>query len=350
VRAASVPTLVGMILETVPLGFPWPTLDPFLFCAYHLDEYPAGTEAMGPDPALLEGRNIGSDFEVRDGWRMYHGDVVPGFPRHPHRGFETVTVARRGLLDHSDSLGAKARFGRGDCQWMTAGSGIVHAEMFPLLDRESGNTAELFQLWLNLPAKHKMVDPAFTMMWSADIPKVTLRDDDGRETLVTVNAGSLAGHDAPAPPPNSWASEPDADVAIWTLEMQPGARAILPPGSAEAHRMLYFHRGQRLGIGERSVDVNTGVLVESGVPVELHNEGDAVAEILLLQGRPIGEPVARHGPFVMNTRAEIEQAFADYRKTQFGGWPWKNDAPVHPRGQGRFAVHADGRRDEAPSA
>lgn len=338
-----------MIVESVPLGFPWPTLDPFLFCAYHYDEYPAGAESMGPDPALLKGRAIGSDFTVRDGWRMYHGDVVPGFPRHPHRGFETVTVARRGLLDHSDSLGATARFGRGDCQWMTAGSGIVHSEMFPLIERKTDNTAELFQLWLNLPAKSKMVEPAFTMMWDAHIPKVTLVDDLGRKTLVTVNAGSLEDHSAPSPPPWSWAADPESHVAIWVLEMQPGAKASLPPTVAEAKRMLYFHRGQRLKIGEDAVDVNTASLVQSDAPLVLVNESDGVAEILLLQGRPIGEPVAHHGPFVMNTRAELQQAFDDYRRTQFGGWPWKTDAPVHPREQGRFAIHADGRREDAPS-
>ena len=91
---------------------------------------------MGP-AASLAGRDIGMDFEGKDGWRMYHGDVVPGFPRHPHRGFETVTLVRRGFIDHSDSLGATARFGRGDVQWMTAGRGIVHAEMFPLREREA---------------------------------------------------------------------------------------------------------------------------------------------------------------------------------------------------------------------
>ena len=338
-----------MIVESVALGFPWPTLDPFLFCAYHFDAFPAGQENMGPDRALLKGRNLGSDFTVREGWRMYHGDVVPGFPRHPHRGFETVTVARRGLLDHADSLGATARFGRGDCQWMTAGRGIVHSEMFPLLDRTSGNTAELFQLWLNLPAAHKMVEPAFTMMWAAQIPKVTLRDARGRETLVTVNAGSLEGHTAPSPPPHSWAANPDAHVAIWTLALQPGATVTLPPTVAEAHRMLYFHRGQRLGVGDGAIDVDTAALVQSDVPLLLENRGDATAEILMLQGRPIGEPVAAHGPFVMNTREEIQQAFADYRRDQFGGWPWKSDGPVHPRGQGRFAIHADGRREDAPA-
>src|SRR5690606_32849197 len=117
------------ILGMGRLGFPWPCLDPFLFCAYHNDAYPAGNERLGP-AASLAGRNIGQDFEGKDGWRMYHGEVVPGFPRHPHRGFETVTIMRRGFTDHSDSLGAAARFGPGDVQWITAGKGIVHAEMF----------------------------------------------------------------------------------------------------------------------------------------------------------------------------------------------------------------------------
>jgi quercetin 2,3-dioxygenase len=92
------------------------------------------------------------DFSGRDGWSMYHGSLVPGFPQHPHRGFETISFMRKGFMDHSDSLGAAARFGRGDVQWMTAGSGIVHAEMFPLLNRDAHNETELFQIWINLPA------------------------------------------------------------------------------------------------------------------------------------------------------------------------------------------------------
>ncbi len=146
------------ILDITPLGFPWPTMDPFLFCVYHDDRYPKGNAAMGPD-ASLAGREIGQDFAGKDGWRMYHGAQVPGFPSHPHRGCETVTSVRRGLIDHADSLGAAARFGGGDVQWLTAGRGIVHSEMFPLLDRAQPNPLELFQIWLNLPARDKMVAP-----------------------------------------------------------------------------------------------------------------------------------------------------------------------------------------------
>ena len=124
---------------------------------------------------LPEGPHIGQDFDSIDGWNMYHGKNVPGFPQHPHRGFETITYVRTGFCDHSDSMGATARFGRGDTQWMTAGKGIVHCEMFPLLKRDEPNPLELFQIWLNLPAEDKMVDPYFTMLWSHDTPTVVMQ-------------------------------------------------------------------------------------------------------------------------------------------------------------------------------
>ncbi len=131
-----------------PLGFPWQTQDPFLFCVHHEDDYPKGNEVMGP-AASLAGRQIGQDFASnKENWRMYHGEQVPGFPAHPHRGFETVTVVTKGVVDHSDSLGAAGRFGFGDVQWMTAGKGVQHCEMFPLLSKEKENPLELFQIWL----------------------------------------------------------------------------------------------------------------------------------------------------------------------------------------------------------
>ena len=334
----------SVVLNVLPLGFPWQTVDPFLFCVHHLDLYPAGNEAMGP-AASLAGRNIGMDFEGLDGWRMYHGDVVPGFPRHPHRGFETVTLARHGFIDHSDSLGATARFGQGDVQWMTAGRGIVHAEMFPLRERHAGNRAELFQIWLNLPRASKMVDPHFTMLWSGSIPEHVVADESGRETQVVTVAGALSGRTPPAGPPDSWASRPDSDVAIWTLTLAPGARFTLPPAAAGTRRTLYFFRGDRLRLGGEEHKAHAGLEVAAAREILLEN-GPSESEILLLQGRPIAEPVVQHGPFVMNTRHEILQAFADFQETQFGGWPWPSDGPVHPRDEGRFAIHADGHREQ----
>jgi len=331
------------ILGTVALGFPWPTFDPFLFCVHHDDAYPAGNQVMGPD-ASLTGRNIGMDFEGIDGWRMYHGDVVPGFPRHPHRGFETVTIARRGYIDHSDSLGATARFGHGDVQWMTAGKGIVHSEMFPLVRQDGPNTTELFQIWLNLPRADKLVDPYFTMLWDHAVPRHIVTD--GGKTTVAVVAGSLPGADAPTAPPNSWASRADAHVAIWTIQMEPEARWTLPRAAADAHRTLYFFAGDTLRVAGRELSSHAGVRLRADAETELIAGASAV-ECLLLQGRPIGEPVVQHGPFVMNTRQEIQQAMIDYQRDQFGGWPWPSDGPVHARDRRRFAIHADGRVDQA---
>jgi redox-sensitive bicupin YhaK (pirin superfamily) len=268
--------------------------------------------------------------------------VVPGFPQHPHRGFETVTVARRGFIDHSDSLGATARFGHGDTQWMTAGKGVVHSEMFPLREREQANPVELFQIWLNLPASAKMVEPHFTMLWSQDIPTLAVRDTNGKLANVTIVAGQIGELKAPPPPPHSWAAKPENEVAIWTIKLEPGARWTVPAASAAARRTLYVFRGKGVRVADTGVKPTSAVSLRPDVEVTLEN-GAEESELLLLQGRPIGEPVVQYGPFVMNSRAEIEQAFADYRKTGFGGWPWPSDAPVHERGEGRFARHADGK-------
>ena len=340
------------IVQIKPLGFPWETIDPFLFCAYHDDAYPAGNGAMGP-AVSLEGRAIGQDFSRKDGWSMYHGEEIPGFPGHPHRGFETVTIVRKGLIDHADSLGAAARFGGGDVQWVTAGAGIVHSEMFPLLDATAPNPLELFQIWLNLPARHKMVAPHFTMFWAEDIPRFTATDAEGRTTHVASVAGRIGpvlgapGEGGPlAPPPDSWAAQPDADLAIWTIRMAPGARWTLPAASgAGTRRSLYFFKGQSVTIADQRVAGHAVVEVRADAEVELVN-GDTEAEFLVLQGRPIGEPVAQYGPFVMNTQAEIAQTMQDYRRTQFGGWPWPDDAPVHGRDPARFAKHPDGREEK----
>ena len=330
------------ILSVTPLGFPWQTIDPFLFCVYHDDSYPKGNDAMGP-AASLAGRDLGQDFAGRDGWRMYHGREVPGFPSHPHRGFETVTIVRRGLIDHADSLGAAARFGGGDVQWLTAGRGVVHSEMFPLLDRKQPNPLELFQIWLNLPSKDKMAAPYFTMLWADDIPRQVFSDASGNATEVACIAGRLGAATPPPPPPNSWAADGSADLAIWTIKMAKGAHWTLPAASgATTRRKLYFFKGASLGVGDRTLAAGSCIELRANAAVELVN-GEEAAEFLLLQGKPIGEPVAQHGPFVMNTPAEIQQAFSDYRRTQFGGWPWDSEAPVHQREQGRFARHTDGR-------
>jgi redox-sensitive bicupin YhaK (pirin superfamily) len=338
---ARIPADEDPVLSSKPLGEPpWETSDPFLFCVHHDDGYPRGNERFGPAESLA-GRDLGQDFAGKDGWRMYHGREVPGFQRHPHRGFETVTVVRRGLLDHSDSMGAAARYGRGDVQWLTAGSGIQHAEMFPLLDPDRPNPVELFQIWLNLPAAKKMAEPHFSMLWSDTIPRIEARDAAGALTVVTIVAGRLGDRAAPPPPPSSWAARADSHVAIWTIKMAPRARFALPRATG-TNRALYFFRGETLAVGRRSIDVGRRIELAPDHDVALEN-GSAESELLLLQGRPIAEPIERHGPFVMNTRDEIRRAYEDYRQTGFGGWPWKSHDPVHGAVAERFARRPDGK-------
>jgi redox-sensitive bicupin YhaK (pirin superfamily) len=310
---------------------------------HHRDHYPAGNAELGPVESLA-GRKIGEDFAGKDGWNMYHGDVVPGFPRHPHRGFETVTITRRGYVDHSDSLGATARYGEGDVQWLTAGSGIAHAEMFPLLAEGADNPAELFQIWLNLPARSKFAPAHFSMFWHGQIPRRELLDSKGRRTELRLIAGQLGDAVPPAPPPNSWAADASADVAIWSLRMAPGAEWQLPAAAAGTDRTLYFFAGSALRVAGREIPLQTAVRLRPGVPVAL-TSGPTETELLLLAGRPIGEPVVARGPFVMNDLAGIAQARTDYQRTQFGGWPWPKSDPVHPRDSGRFAIHANGRKE-----
>jgi redox-sensitive bicupin YhaK (pirin superfamily) len=256
-----------------------------------------------------------------------------------------VTVVRRGLIDHADSLGAAARYGGGDVQWLTAGKGIIHSEMFPLLNRTGPNALELFQIWLNLARDDKAAEPHFSMFWDSAVPRHTARDPEGRRTEVTIVAGCIEEQHAPLPPPDSWASRPESDVAIWTVTMEPGARWTLPAASPGSHRRLYFFRGSGLRVAGRAIERSHAIDLRSDVAVSLEAGPDG-SELLLLQGRPIREPVAQYGPFVMNTREEIAQTFAEYQRTGFGGWPWKSDDPIPPREEGRFARHADGRREQ----
>lgn len=330
-----------VILRVSPLPQgPWPVPDPFLFCVHHDDHYPSSNGRFGPSVSL-EGRELGQDFARKDGFSMYHGRTIPGFPAHPHRGFETVTVVRTGLLDHSDSLGAAARYGEGDVQWLTAGSGIQHAEMFPLLNAAKANPLELFQIWLNLPRSKKLVTPHFAMLWAGSIPNLQRRDAAGRLTEVSVRAGGLEGVFAPKPPPNSWAAAEENGVSIWTIRMSPKAKWTLPEAAPGLSRSLYLFRGKSVLIGNQALGVSHVATLDSAVPLALEN-GDTEAELLLLQGRPIGEPIARRGPFVMNTELELRQAYSDFRETQFGGWPWPSSDPVHGASAERFAKRPDG--------
>ncbi len=334
---------MSSIISIEKLNFPWQTQDPFLFCAFHDDHYPKGNGKLGPIDSL-SGRQIGSDFSGKDGWSMYHGQQVPGFPSHPHKGFETITITEKGLVDHSDSLGAAGRFGNGDVQWMTAGGGVQHAEMFPLLKEEEENPLLLFQIWLNLPKVSKHVPAHFAMLWNEDIPIHDHSDSDHRKTSVKVISGNLGEIQSPSPAPDSFAANPDNEVAIWLIEMEPNAQWQLPLGDQATNRSIYLYEGDTVNLDGQTMNKGFVAKLRANETTTLIN-GNERSKFLFLQGKPIGEPVAKYGPFVMNTNAEIQEAMMQFQRTQFGGWPWPSNSHTHDPKRGRFAKHADGKEE-----
>jgi len=325
-------------MRVEPLTFPFKTPDPFLFCVYHKDIFPPApsTGNLGPDASKLAGRSIGSDFSGRDGWSMYHGKTIPGFPAHPHCGFETVTIVLQGYVDHFDSMGGHGRFGPGDVQWMSAGSGLQHSEMFPLLSTENPNTLELFQIWLNLPQKSKMVPPHYKMLWREMLGSY---EEDG--VAVQVISGTLFGVKAPLPAPNSAAADPQKAIVIATITLQPGATLALEP--SVVNRSVYAYTGQSILLDRtRKFDQAVCIHCEPNEPLKLQNVASTPAGFLLLEARPLHEPVVQHGPFVASSQHQLQKAINRYQDNGFGGWPYPTLEPTHPHEQQRAAWFGDG--------
>lgn len=350
-------TAIGRVLNVKHLGAgPMHTLNPFLFCVYHKDDYPAGNKQSELPDAIGDGQ----DFDPRNRYRMYHGEKIPGFPQHPHRGFETITATLDGTIDHSDSLGNCGRYGDGDLQWMTAGKGIVHGENFPLLKEQERNKLRLFQIWLNLPRKKKFVDPEFVMHWKEDIQRIV---DEDRKSKLTLFAGTFSEalsdpggdgeveikvHKSVEPTKHSWARDPVNEVAVYYVELAPGGTIDIPAASSsKVQRAVYLIEGKEVTICGKKVTRQSSlfstfvqVSADGITTIEVSNDSEQGVELLLLQGLPIegkGEQVVQHGPFVMNSQEQIRQTFEEYQRTKFGGWPWEEDAVIFPKEQGRFA-------------
>ncbi|WP_338472309.1 pirin family protein [Niallia sp. XMNu-256] len=328
------------IIQIQNLGFQWQAESPFLFSVHHKDAYPAGNDEQGPDVSLA-GRNLGEDFAIKDGFRMYHGKTVPGFPYHPHRGFETVTVVLEGFVDHFDSTGAVGRYGNGDVQWMTTGKGCLHSEMFPLVHEDRENPLELFQIWLNLAAENKFSQPVYKMLWSEDIPVIETIAHNERKSTVRIITGSWEGKKSLEPSNVSWAKDRNHHVGIYLIKMEAEASITLPSISSTLNRNLYFYEGKEINIDDRTIESSNRIKLAGDQEIKIKN-GSQESQLLVLEGEPIPEPIVQYGPFVMNSEEEIREAYKDYQMTQFGGWPWGRPDPVNERNAGRFAKHADG--------
>ena len=323
------------------MGFQFYVLDPFIIAMHHRDIFPQGNGKMGPK-VMPVGKNSGTDFDEKAAWRMYHGNTISGFPVHPHRGFETVTVMIEGFADHFDSKGSKGRYGQGDVQWMTAGAGVQHSEMFPMLNDDEENPMELFQIWLNLPAANKFAAPDYKMFWSENIPTVK---KDGVE--IKIIAGEYEGLKSLDPLPASWAYNRNNHVGIWLITMTPQSEFTIPPVSQTLNRMLYNYIGGGIEIEDEHIREDHYAELDGSRPIKIKNR-DKTTKLLLLEGEPIGEPVAARGPFVMNTEGELKQAFLDYQKTEFGGWQWDRYDPVNEKEADRFAYYKNGEHIEYP--
>jgi len=228
-----------------------------------------------------------------------------GVGEHPHRGFETVTIVYAGEVEHRDSTGAGGKIGPGDVQWMTAASGILHEEFHSHEFTKTGGTLEMVQLWVNLPAKHKMAKPGYQTLLDADIPSVDLPDSAGR---VRVIAGEFDGHKGPA--------RTFTPIDVWDVRLNANRKAEWKVAEGRTLALIVLHG---------TVQVNGNQLAREGELVCFERDGSEIsieanndATLLLLSGEPIDEPIAGYGPFVMNTEAEIHQAIADFNSGKFG--------------------------------
>jgi len=242
------------------------------------------------------------------------GNEKRGVGGHPHKGFETVTVAYQGELEHRDSSGGGGKIGAGDVQWMTAGNGIVHEEFHSQDFTRKGGTFQMVQLWVNLRAKDKSAKAGYQTLFKAQIPNVELPRDAG---TVRVIAGEYGGGRGPA--------KTFTPINLWDVSLRAGNSADLP--LPDGHTTLFLVLSGEVTVnGEREGPSRTGL--HEGDLVIFARSGDGIsvkakseAKLLVMDGEPIAEPIVGHGPFVMNSRAEIQQAFEEYQLGRMGEIP-----------------------------
>ena len=236
-----------------------------------------------------------------------HSGPRRGVGQHPHRGFETVTIVYSGELEHRDSTGAGGLIGAGDVQWMTAGGGIVHEEFHAPAFSQTGGTFHVAQLWVNLPAKDKMTPAHYQGITAAQIPSVALPQGAGQLRLI---AGDWEDKKAPA--------QTYTPMRVWDLRLAAGGRADLPQPEGWNTLLLVQSGSVQINDGATVQSMQTATFSAAGTGLTLSNTGSVEAQLLLLSGEPINEPVCGYGPFVMNSREEIKQAIDDFNSGRFG--------------------------------
>ena len=231
-----------------------------------------------------------------------------GVGQHPHRGFETVTIVYQGEVSHRDSTGQGGTIGPGDVQWMTAGSGILHEEFHSESFTRSGGTLQMIQLWVNFPAQHKMTPPRYQAILNAEIPTVGLPDQAGAVRVIT---GQIGQHKGPA--------HTFTPMNVWDLKLNQGGWTTI--AAAEGWNTALIVLSGQIKINDTGVAKDGEMAVLSAQGADLSIQALTDASVLLLSGEPIDEPVMGYGPFVMNTRQEIEQAIMDFNSGKFGEMP-----------------------------
>jgi redox-sensitive bicupin YhaK (pirin superfamily) len=228
-----------------------------------------------------------------------------GVGQHPHRGFETVTIVYKGEVAHRDSTGRGGVIGPGDVQWMTAGAGILHEEFHSQAFTESGGALEMVQLWVNLPAKHKMTEPGYQAITHQQIPTVALPKGAGTARII---AGDYEGQRGPA--------RTFTPMQVWDVRARQGSTVSLPVADGWTATLVVLHGNLTLNDNVNVAEAQMVVMDRNGEDLVFTANSDAT--VLLLSGEPIDEPVVGHGPFVMNSHNEIEEAIQDFNSGRFG--------------------------------
>ncbi len=276
-------------------------------------------------PASTRNHWVGDGFNVRPvfGHLAFSPDISPllmfdyaaprefaatreklGVGPHPHRGFETVTIAFQGEVEHGDSVGNRGVIGPGDVQWMTAASGIIHEEFLSHEFLHRGGVLEMVQLWVNLPARYKMDKPKYQSILSGDIPVVKLPDDAGSVRVIAGDFGGTRGIASTYSPVN-----------LWEISIRAGSSTVLPVPDGQS-AMLFVRRGKIVSANATIGEGDLAVMETGGANISL--QAQEHASVLLMGGEPIDEPIVASGPFVMNTEQEIRVAMVDYHSGRMG--------------------------------